>query len=739
MSCIPAEIQKHGLCLSVVFFEFPSNKKGGISLKRFFSLLILACLIALLLSTSAPLTASAVSGGFVTITPSIQEVVIPNLTLETNSVSVTTTPLYRLKSPSGIMRHNYTSNESERTYLKDLGWLDDGLVAHISPVPLPGFMPLYKCTFANWVNVLTLFPGDAVSHGYVIRGIVGYVYAPTTSISGTAMIFRHTRPIPTAGDYHYMDYYFVASSAAVPGYTILETKFKGYTNQTTLQQVTVGALSSSLTGGQTVAVTWSTTVNSGAIELLYSTDNGASYTSIAKGLANTTGSKSYSWKVPNLSSTQARLMVKWSTSAYTPATAWARTQKFTIVKDTGLSLILPLLPKLELMSFIPAEPSGLTTEAGTTATKEISLFWHDNATNETAFKIERKTEGGSFAQIGTVAANTTTYTDLTVNSKTTYLYRVKASGSITDSGYSNEAEGTYVSPGFSLPDILPDFDFEALFPSAPINLTGEKEDDGSVDLSWDEGTGGTEVTSFIIQRKTGSDWEDIGTTDGDQTYTDANASAFSQIVYYRVKAVSESFESAPSNQVELNLSSEEVTAPAYDGTQSDWAEPEITQAYDWGLTYSGIMGDFQKKITREEFCVISVKLYEKLSGNTAVAVANPFLDTANADILKAYGLGIVKGLGEGRFAPNNNITRQEMCVMIYRALQAAGEATTLLPGGTFSFSDQGNIASWAIDEVKFCNQNEIMKGTSLTTISPLVNTPREQAIVMIKRTYDQFK
>jgi hypothetical protein len=186
-------------------------------------------------------------------------------------------------------------------------------------------------------------------------------------------------------------------------------------------------------------------------------------------------------------------------------------------------------------------------------------------------------------------------------------------------------------------------------------------------------------------------------------------------------------------------SSDTATAPTYDGSQTGWAEPELTQAYAWGLTYPDVMSNFQNSITREEFCVISVKLYEKLTGNAAVPGSNPFTDTSNQDVLKAYELGIVRGVSADRFAPNNSITRQEMCVMIFRALQAAGESTIIQPGISFTFIDADSIASWALNEVRFCNQRNIMKGTSQSTISPLRNTPREQAIVMIKRAYEAFK
>jgi hypothetical protein len=52
-----------------------------------------------------------------------------------------------------------------------------------------------------------------------------------------------------------------------------------------------------------------------------------------------------------------------------------------------------------------------------------------------------------------------------------------------------------------------------------------------------------------------------------------------------------------------------VNGLAFDGTQSGWAEPEIQAAYDNGLTYPQILGNYKNMITREEFCTIVVKLF----------------------------------------------------------------------------------------------------------------------------------
>ena len=72
-------------------------------------------------------------------------------------------------------------------------------------------------------------------------------------------------------------------------------------------------------------------------------------------------------------------------------------------------------------------------------------------------------------------------------------------------------------------------------------------------------------------------------------------------------------------------------------------------------------------ITREEFAEVVVKAYEKYAGKEASYTdTSVFTDTKNPEIFKAYELGIVNGIGGGKFAPNNLITREQMAAMLYR-------------------------------------------------------------------------
>ncbi|MCI0590483.1 MAG: fibronectin type III domain-containing protein [Gammaproteobacteria bacterium] len=73
----------------------------------------------------------------------------------------------------------------------------------------------------------------------------------------------------------------------------------------------------------------------------------------------------------------------------------------------------------------------------------MNLSWTDNSSNETRFKIERKTgPRGKFVQIATVGANVTTYQNTGLTAGTSYFYRVRANNASGDSTYSNTATVT---------------------------------------------------------------------------------------------------------------------------------------------------------------------------------------------------------------------------------------------------------------------------------------------------------
>jgi hypothetical protein len=105
----------------------------------------------------------------------------------------------------------------------------------------------------------------------------------------------------------------------------------------------------------------------------------------------------------------------------------------TIVDSLGANDPSPPTRIVTVTAAPPLAPSGLTASV---STKKVTLAWTDNSNNESGFKIERSTDGQNFAQIATVGANATKYTNTGVTKKTAYYYRVRAYNNAGDSAYS---------------------------------------------------------------------------------------------------------------------------------------------------------------------------------------------------------------------------------------------------------------------------------------------------------------
>ena len=89
----------------------------------------------------------------------------------------------------------------------------------------------------------------------------------------------------------------------------------------------------------------------------------------------------------------------------------------------------------------PAAPSGVTATA--ISSSQINLGWTDNASTETGFIVARGTvSGGPYADIATLAANSTNYNDTGLAGSTTYYYVVRATNSLGSSLNSGETFAT---------------------------------------------------------------------------------------------------------------------------------------------------------------------------------------------------------------------------------------------------------------------------------------------------------
>jgi hypothetical protein len=129
----------------------------------------------------------------------------------------------------------------------------------------------------------------------------------------------------------------------------------------------------------------------------------------------------------------------------------------------------------------PKAPSELAVVS--TAPTSLTLSWKDNAKDETGFRLERKVGSSKFAEIQTLAANTTQATVSDLTPGVSYSFRVRASNSSGFSGYT--AVVKVRTPGGGTL-------------AAPANLTAVARTAQRVLLTWrDMSTG---ETGFRIER-----------------------------------------------------------------------------------------------------------------------------------------------------------------------------------------------------------------------------------------------
>lgn len=181
--------------------------------------------------------------------------------------------------------------------------------------------------------------------------------------------------------------------------------------------------------GSSQNITWTTTpAGSGSIRLYYSTNSGASWTPITS--SDISNSGSYTWQVPNLNTTTARILIEYVLDGVVMGQ-----------DDSGDFAI-------STASSLFKAPANLTAKA---YGKQIVLNWDDNnQLDGTKYVIERKSADENFSVIATIPQSSS-YTDKDtypknvgnlIITKKSYTYRVRAENGQQISDYSNEAGAT---------------------------------------------------------------------------------------------------------------------------------------------------------------------------------------------------------------------------------------------------------------------------------------------------------
>ncbi len=174
---------------------------------------------------------------------------------------------------------------------------------------------------------------------------------------------------------------------------------------------------------------------------------------------------------------------------------------------------------------------------------------------------------------------------------------------------------------------------------------------------------------------------------------------------------------------------------------SNWARESIERAIENNIVPESLQGFYTSKITRKEFCQLAMQTYISKTGYNMDYAESPFTDVNNEYVTHAERLKIVSGVGNNKFAPDNNITRQEAAVMLNNLAKLLGVESRENVG---SFVDESYFADWAKSAIYSVagmksGDTYVMAGTGNGKFSPWMSYTREQAVATMLRLYEWEK
>ena len=121
-----------------------------------------------------------------------------------------------------------------------------------------------------------------------------------------------------------------------------------------------------------------------------------------------------------------------------------------------------------------------------------------------------------------------------------------------------------------------------------------------------------------------------------------------------------------------------------------------------------------------------------MAGKPGINGGGSFMDVAPdswyADaVMWAAAQGIAGGYGNGKFGPNDHITREQLAVMLWRYSREPAAAGKELP-----FSDANRASGWALDALRWAAENGILNGKGNGMLDPRGLTSRAETAQMLK-------
>ena len=186
---------------------------------------------------------------------------------------------------------------------------------------------------------------------------------------------------------------------------------------------------------------------------------------------------------------------------------------------------------------------------------------------------------------------------------------------------------------------------------------------------------------------------------------------------------------------------EEETAPQPSGepftdvSSRDWFYGAVEYVYKHGMMNGTTSNLFAPGGTATRAMIVTI--LHRLE-NEPPAIASGFTDIA-ADSYYAGAVnwaaanGIVNGVNETSFAPNEPITREQLAAILYRYAELKNYDVTISDISLHEYMDADEISAFANTAMQWANENELITGKTAVSLNPQGNATRAEVATILMR------
>lgn len=199
----------------------------------------------------------------------------------------------------------------------------------------------------------------------------------------------------------------------------------------------------------------------------------------------------------------------------------------------------------------------------------------------------------------------------------------------------------------------------------------------------------------------------------------------------------------PTKQNNEQSNTEEWKNPFTDVSENDWFMSDVEYAAKNNLMSGTGDTTFEPHALLNRAMLVTVLW--RAEGKPQINYIMPFDDVDEngyyAEAVRwAAGENIVNGISENEFAPDSNITREQIASIIYRYAKYKGyDLSAAENADTAAYSDINDVSEYAVTAIRYALGTGVINGKTEVAINPKDNATRAETAAILRRFIESHK